>query len=200
MEAGILLGWYQPELTGLDTSLESSASGSEIIRKNLLLGYSFSIPIFPSARVGYTQGGSYYSGASDTSKFSRKLIYRMFVLETYFRPLRRLELNFALAPMWNSAVIKLDTKNTKSVWDAQIGNYKIDVQAPEKMSNNYFGFASLIGIRYYILSWIAVEVKTGFMSTNYKVANWKLNGKKISGPVLKIDEESIFLMQLIFSW
>ena len=127
MEAGILLGWYQPELTGLDTSLESSASGSEIIRKNLLLGYSFSIPIFPSARVGYTQGGSYYSGASDTSKFSRKLIYRMFVLETYFRPLRRLELNFALAPMWNSAVIKLDTKNTKSVWDAQIGNYKIDV-------------------------------------------------------------------------
>jgi len=200
MEAGILLGWYQPELTGLDTSLESSAGGSEIIRKNLLLGYSFSIPLFPSARVGYVQGGSYFSGASDTTQFSRKLIYRMFVLETYFRPLRRLELNFALAPMWNSAVIKLDTKNTKSVWDAQIGNYRIDVQAPEKMSNNYFGFASLIGIRYYIFSWFAVDIKTGFMSTNYKAANWKLDGKIISGPVLKIDEESIFLMQLIFSW
>ena len=200
MEAGILLGWYQPELTGLDTSLESLAGGSEIIRKNLLLGYSFSIPLFPSARVGYVQGGSYFSGASDTSQFSRKLIYRMFVLETYFRPLRRLELNFTLAPMWNSAVIKLDTKNTKSVWDAQIGNYRIDVQAPEKMSNNFFGFASLIGIRYYILSWFAVDVKTGFMSTNYKAANWKLDGKQITGPVLKIDKEPIFSMQLIFSW
>ncbi len=200
MEFGLLLGWYQPELTGLDTSLESSASGSEVLRKNLLAGYRFSLPLFPSARIGYSQGGSYFSGSSDTTEFSRKLVYRMFILETYFRPMRRLELNFTLAPMWNRAVIRLDTKNTKSVWDAQIGNYRIDVQAPEKMTNSFFGFSSLIGVRYYLLSWLAIDIRTGFMSSRYDPAKWKLNGEKISGPALKLDDEPLFTIQVIFSW
>jgi len=200
MEAGLLLGWYQPELTGLDTSLESSADGSEVLRKNLLSGYRLILPLFPSARIGYSQAGSYYSGSSDTTQFSRKLIYRMLILETYFRLTRRLELNFTLAPMWNRAVIKLDTKNTKSVWDAQIGNYRIDVQAPEKMTTSFFGFSSLIGLRYYLLSWLALDMRAGFMSSRYDAAKWKLNGEQVTGPVLKLDDEPLFTLQLIFSW
>ncbi len=199
MEAGFNFGWYLPELTGLDSSLEQSA-GKSFMRENALIGYSFSLGIFPSARIGYAQSGSYFSGTSDTTEFSRKLVYRMLVLETYFRPFRKIELNFALAPMWNRGVINLDIKNTEDVWDAQVGNYTFAVRTPEKMVTNFFGFASMVGIRYYILSWLALDLKTGFMSSGYKSDNWKFSGDKVTGPVLVLDKEPIFKGSLIFSW
>ncbi|MFH1853627.1 MAG: hypothetical protein ABIA75_14925 [Candidatus Neomarinimicrobiota bacterium] len=200
LEFGAFTGWYQPELTGLDTSLESAAASGNVLRKNVLLGYGVAFQLFPSARVGFAQGGSYYSGQDDTTSFRRKIVYRMFYVETYFRPLRRLELNFQFAPMINRGVINLDIKNEKTVWDAQIGNYRIDVKAPEKMTTTFFGFSSQIGVRYYLLSWLAVDLKTGFMSNSYQADNWKLDGKKISGPVLQLDQKAIYTIRLLLVW
>lgn len=198
-EAGVLLGWYQPELTGLDTSLEAGA-GNDFFRQNALLGYSISFPLFPSARLGFARGGSYYSGEDDTTSFSRKIIYRQFKVETYFRPWRRLELNFGLAPMYNTAVINLDIKNKSSVWDAQIGNYQLGVSAPEKMVNRFFGFSGTLGVRYYLLSWLAFDFKAGFMKSTFNSNNWKLDGKNITGPDLDINDEPLFIGQMVFAW
>ncbi len=200
IEFGILAGWYQPDLAGLDTSLESGSDQNSIMRKNVLTGFCFNLPLFPSARIGYAQGGSYYSGTSDTTEFKRKFIYRMAILETYFRPFRRIELNFSLAPMWNTAVINLDVKDTRSAWNTQIGNYNLEVKVPERIVNQFFGFTSSVGVRYYFLSWLALDVKSGFMSNTYKDANWKQNGKKIPGPGLDLNKEAMLTIRLMFSW
>ncbi len=199
-ETGFMFGWYEPELTGLDTSLESSASGSDALRKNVLMGYDISFGLFPSVRVGIAQGGSYYSGEDDTTSFNRKLIYRMIYVETYYRIMRRVELNFAMAPMWNRGVINLDTQNKEKVWDATVGDYKLQVKAPEKMTVNFYGYSSTIGIRYYLLSWLAIDLKTGFMINNYNPGNWKNDGEKVTGPVLDMKQEPFYTLRLIFSW
>ncbi len=200
IEAGLAFGWYEPELTGLDTSLEQSAAESNIFRKNALPGYNISYCLFPSVRIGFAQNGSYFSGEDDTTSFSRKLLYRAVYLETYFRIFRRLELNFSLAPMWNRGIIKLDVQNKEKVWDAHIGDYQLQVKAPEKMIVNFFGYSSMIGIRYYLMSWLAVDLKTGFMVNNYQPGNWKRDGEKLTGPVLDIKEEPFYTIRLVFVW
>ncbi|NQU26674.1 MAG: hypothetical protein HQ528_00140 [Candidatus Marinimicrobia bacterium] len=102
--------------------------------------------------------------------------------------------------MWNTAVINLDVKDTRSAWNAQIGNYNLEVKVPERIVNQFFGFASSVGVRYYVLSWLALDVKSGFMSNTYNNANWKQNGKKIPGPGLDLKKEAILTFRLMFSW
>jgi hypothetical protein len=68
------------------------------------------------------------------------------------------------------------------------------------MTTYWFGFASFIGLRYYIRSWCAIDIKTGFMNNYYDNKNWKFQGKKVVGPEMTISGEPIVTVKVIFGW
>lgn len=195
-------GYYAPTLTGFETNSELPKTG--FMSSDMLFGYGLAREIFYNTRVGYTTWYSLQSGKTASGPdFSRKIVYRAFMLETYFMPRKRLEVNFALAPMLNSASIKLSTSGTISEWDSlhtSFGNNSINVPADNKMTSTWLGFTSMIGVRYYLRSWLALDLRTGFMNNFYNEANWKFQGKKITGPVLKIDKLPLFTFRLIIAW
>ena len=76
----------------------------------------------------------------------------------------------------------------------------ISVISSDQMTTYWFGFASFIGLRYYIRSWCAIDIKTGFMNNYYDNKNWKFQGEKVVGPEMTISGEPVITMKVIFGW
>ena len=92
-----------------------------------------------------------------------------------------------------------------SEWDNVLsgfsdGDVSIAVANSGKMTTSWFGFASFIGLRYYVRSWCAVDIKTGFMNNYYDHESWKFRGKTVTGPVMNIDALPIVTVKVIFGW
>jgi len=195
-------GYYEPKLPGFDAN--DQFPSTNIFTKNILLGYGFSYQFFYNARLGVTTLNSFQTGKiQNGARFSRRLAYRMLTIETFFIFKKRLEWNFTLAPMWNKGVITLDTQSDNDDWNALLssyGNSSIPLQSGDKMKKSWFGFASFIGFRFYLFPWLAFDVKTGFMNNYYKPENWKFQGKKITGPDLKLDKLPLFTGRIIIGW
>ena len=58
----------------------------------------------------------------------------------------------------------------------------------------------MIGFRYYLYPWFAVDGKAGFLQNSYKEKNWKLEGEKIDGPTMNIKKLPVFKLHFIFAW
>jgi hypothetical protein len=195
-------GFYEPQLPGFDSNTQFPKTG--FFSRNLLLGYSFSYQFFYNARVGLTSLNSLQSGKIENgAAFSRRLVYRLLTVETFFIFKRRMEFNFTLAPMWNKGTISLNTQSSNDDWNALLssyGNQDVALKSDDIMRARWFGFASLIGFRFYIFSWLAADVKAGFMNNYYKPEQWKFQGKSIQGPELKIDKLPLFTAGIVVGW
>ena len=139
------------------------------------------------------------------ANFRRTIRYRFFPVETFFRWKPRIELNFTLSPIWGNSQITLETESEDQLefWEyfvssfgqsASLGNLK----ASETMTSNWFGYSSVIGIRYYLTSRIALDLKSGFMNHYYNKNNWKLNSRSVTGPEMKITDLPIFSLKLVY--
>ncbi|MFQ6605841.1 MAG: hypothetical protein ACE5D8_09880 [Fidelibacterota bacterium] len=195
-------GYYEPTLTGLKSNTELPSLG--FLNTKLLVGFGLSYEFFYNARLGLTNYISYHNGKTTAgASFTRKLTYRTIMLETYFRFLRRFEMNFTLAPMINGGSISLDTSAPVSEWDALLssfGNSSVSVSDRKKMTTTWLGFSSMIGLRYYLLSWLALDVRAGFMNNWYNEKKWKFQGKTVTGPQLKLDKLPLFSFRLYVTW
>ncbi len=195
-------GYYEPTLTGLESNTELPKLG--FFNTKLLVGFGFTYEFFYNARAGFSNYISYHNGKTATgAAFTRKLTYRTIMLETYFRFLRRFEMNFTLAPMINGGSISLDTSAPASEWDALLssfGNNSISIADRNKMTTTWFGFSSMIGLRYYLLSWVGLDVRAGFMNNWYNEKKWKFQGKTVTGPQLKLNKLPLFSFRLYFIW
>lgn len=195
------LGFYQPDLTGFESN-ELFPSPSAVT-ENILLGYGFYYQFYPNARIGYASHVSMEFGNLNTSAFSRTLIYREIALETFYRPWKRIELNFSLAPMYNSGKIKMTTDSSDQSWDellVSFGNSSISAERSDEMTASWFGFASAIGVRFYIFTWMGIELKMGFMENYYKSGNWEYQNEKVTGPELKLEDLPVFSSRVVFGW
>ena len=101
--------------------------------------------------------------------------------------------------------IKIDTEVNVSEWDNVLtgfsdGDVSIAVVNSDKMTTNWFGFASFIGLRYYVRSWWAIDIKTGYLTNYYDHESWKFRGKTVTGPVMNIDGLPIVTVKVIFGW
>jgi len=193
-------GIYSPELTGFDDNTQFDKAG--YFARSMLFGFGGSYQFYPNARIGFTRVSSFQSGNTQgDAKYSRSLIYRMVKLETFYTFFGRFEMNFVLAPTYNRGYIALDSKSANNDWEdmlTEYGNSNIDIGSSEKMTTQWWGFVSEIGVRYYLMSWLAFDIRTGFMKNGYKAGNWKFQGEKVKGPELKIGDLPLLTFQVVF--
>lgn len=192
-------GIYEPDLTGFETGgMEEAAFFS----RSFLPGFGAMFEFYPNARVGFNRLGSYQSGTTTGgTEYSRSIIYRIFKVETFFTFRNRFEMNFVLAPTYNRAYISLNAESANSDWDvllSDFGNSPFNFSSNEDMTSNWWGFVSEIGVRYYLLSWLAFDLRTGFMKNGYDYKEWKFHGEKVSGPEIKIGDLPLLTFQVVF--
>jgi len=208
------LGLYQPTLTGFDEN-NIAFPNKSFTNRNLMLNWGIYYEFFNNARVGYNSFLSYdgtnklevqLTDANAEASFRRTIQYRFFPIETFFRWKPRIELNFTLSPIWGKSEISLETSSDDQLefWQSfmnsfgegsSLGTFK----STEKMASNWFGYSSVLGLRYYITSRIGIDIKSGFMNNFYNEKNWKLNGRKVTGPKMKISDLPIFSLKFIYA-
>ncbi len=194
-------GYYQPDLVGFESN--NLFPKTSFFSKNALFGYGFTYQFYANTRVGFTHIFSRQPGKIDNAPFVRYLHYRYLMIQSYYQPRKRLELNFTLAPMWNKGSITLDTKTNYAQWDTLLqsyGNPSVSVPHTTKMTTYWLGFASFVGLRFYIFPWLAVDGKAGFMNNFYNAKKWKFQGKQVRGPELKINKLPLFTVRLVVGW
>ena len=200
---GIDVGYYQPDIPVSGTSQLPASSG---FSKDILPGFSLSYNFFPGARISFAHSFSYQSDRTKSgTPFSRILSFRMFLIETYYFSKERLEWNFSLGPTWNSGKIQLNAETNYNGIDEYINKENNTTESysvlnSAKMTTNWFGFVTFIGLRYYVRSWWAVDIKTGYLTNYYDNKNWKFQGKKISLYNMNIDGLPIVTVKVIFGW
>ncbi|MDP6500829.1 MAG: hypothetical protein QF743_08990 [Candidatus Marinimicrobia bacterium] len=196
-------GFYSPSLGFLDPDSNSVIPSLSSFSKNILLDWGVKYQFYPNARIGYARSNSYHSGKMGDSDFLRTLSYRMIIIETFYYPRQRMELNFMLAPMYNKAIVKLTAKSSSAGWDSLLGSYgnsSVNLFTGEEMTKRWFGLASTIGFRYYIKSWLAVDGRAGFIQNAYSEKKWKLEKEKVDGPKMNIKKLPVFNVHLVLGW
>jgi len=196
-------GFYSPSLGFLDPDSNSVIPSLSSFSKNILLDWGVKYQFYPNARVGYARSNSYHSGKVGDSGFLRTISYRMLTFETFYYPRKRMELNFMLAPMYNKGTVKLTAESSSGDWDTLLGSYgnsSVKLSTDGEMTKRWFGLASMIGFRYYVFSWLAVDGKAGFIQNSYSEKKWKLEKEKIDGPTMDIKKLPVFNIHLVLGW
>ncbi|MBN4081153.1 hypothetical protein JYT44_02180 [Caldithrix abyssi] len=196
-------GFYNPSLGSLDPDSNNVIPSLSTFSKNMLIDWGVKYQFYPNTRIGYARSNSYHSGKVGDSDFSRTISYRMITFETFYYPRKRIELNFMLAPMYNKASVKLTAKSSSTDWDSLLGSYgnsSMNLLTGGEMSKRWFGLASMIGFRYYIFSWLAVDGKAGFIQNSYSEKKWKLDTENVDGPTMDIKKLPVFNVHLVFGW
>ena len=196
-------GFYNPSLGYLDPDTNNVIPSLGAFGKNILLDWGIKYQFYHNARIGYSRSNSYHSGKIGDSDYLRTISYRMLTFETFYYPRKKMELNFMLAPMYNKGIIKLSSKGSSSDWDSILnsyGNSTVKLSTEGEMTKRWFGLASMIGFRYYIYPWFAVDGKAGYLQNSYKEKNWKLEGDKVDGPTMYIEKLPVFKLHFIFGW
>ena len=211
LSVDIGLGFYEPTLTGFDENDIIQFPTKSIINRNLLLNWGMYYEFFNNARIGYNSFTSYEIGknillVNSESAIRRSLRYRMFPIETFFRWRPRIELNFTLTPIWGRGRIEIDTTPGEKVedWNYFLSSFGgssdqvSDMGTTDVMINDWIGYSSMLGFRYYFNTRMAIDIKGGFMNNAYKDDGWRIQRQKVSGPKMKIDDLPIFSIKFVY--
>ena len=195
-------GFYSPNLIGMDSDSNSTIPKSNFLSNNLLLNWGIRYQIYPNIRAGYTQSHSIHLGKVGSSTYFRNIAYRSFSFETFYYAKERIEVNFTLAPMLNKGSISLTSKSEVQDLNTLLTSYKdgstIKLKSGGTMTKTWIGFASHIGVRYYISNLTSIEAKAGYYLSSYKETNWKLEGQKVTGPKMKIGKLPVLQLNAVF--
>ena len=171
--------------------------------ENMMLNFSFTYQVYSNVRIGYSQWSSFTSDKYEGEDFKRSFNYRAIVVETYFFPKKKLEVNFTIGPLINSGSISLTTKQTIEAWDnlmEEFNNSGIDISTSDEMTTTFLGITSSVGARYYIKPYLAIETQIGFMENYYSKDKWKFQDKDIKGPDINIEDLPLFSFGLVYGW
>ena len=205
------MGFYEPSLTGFDQNEGVQFPTKSLFNRNMLVNWGFYYEFFNNARVGYNSFTSFEIGKNvllpeSKAAYSRSIKYRMFPIETYFRWKPKIEMNFTLAPIWGRGRIEIDTTpgDKEEDWDHVITSFGgdsdqlNDMGATDAMLNDWLGYSSMLGLRYYLSSRMAIDIKGGFMNNFYNEESWRVQRQKVNGPKMKIDDLPIFSMKFVY--
>ena len=73
-----------------------------------------------------------------------------------------------------------------------------DMGATDAMLNDWVGYSSMMGFRYYLSSRLALDIKAGFMNNSYKQDKWRLYKVSVKGPKMKIDDLPVFTFKVVY--
>ena len=196
-------GFYSPTLGTLDPDSNSVIPSLSTFSKNMLIDWGVKYQFYPNARIGYARSNSYHTGKIGDSDYVRTISYRMFTFETFYYPRKRMEINFTLAPMYNKGTLKLTSESVAADWNTLLdsyGNSSVNISTEGEMTKRWFGLASMVGFRYYIFPWLAVDGKAGFIQNSYSEKKWKLENEKLDGPTMNIKKLPVFNIHLVLGW
>ena len=191
-------GFYNPGLIGLDPESNAIIPKMNLLDRNLLISWvNIKYMFYPNARVGYSQSQSFHTGTIGESNYSRTITFRELSIETFYFQFPRFELNFSLAPMYNTGTIQLTAPASSADWDSFLKNLdedndNISLTVEGVMYKNWLGFASMIGGRYYLTSSMSIEGRLGYYRNFYSRKNWKLEKSNVIGPKLSIKNLPVF--------
>ena len=188
-------GYYNPKIETSDPIPKIGFVG-----KNLLLNWGMRYQIYPNVRIGYAQSHSLHFGTIGSSRYRRNISYRAFSFETFYYLKEKMELNFTLSPMLNRGSITITAEAPTDDWDsllATYGNSSVNLKTGSSMTKSWLGFSSHVGFRYYFSRLLSVEGKLGCFMSNYSEKNWKLEGEKVTGPLMEIGRLPIFQVNLV---
>tara|TARA_B100000214_G_C23816216_1_gene557455 strand:+ start:64 stop:783 length:720 start_codon:yes stop_codon:yes gene_type:complete len=204
-------GYYEPTLSGFDDNESVQFPTKNIINRNLLLNWGVYYEFFHNARIGYNSFNSYDIGKSillvnSDAVFQRSIKYRMFPIETFFRWKPKIELNFTLTPIWGRARIAMDTTpgDKTEDWNFFISSFGgeanpvSDLGSTDVMVTDWFGYGSMLGMRYYLNTRIALDVKAGFMNHYYNNKKWRIQRQSVNGPEMKINDLPLFSFKVTY--
>ena len=213
-------GFYDPEMEGFDKNELIPFPTGNVATRNTLLNFSYYRQFFSNARWGYSSYSSYDFGrleGFETSKpiFYRTIRYRLFALQTFYRPKPKIELNFTLAPIWGRAKFTLETKPSSNSdidanhtitddWNDLLNSFGDDnpldqIASANSMKTDWLGYTGVIGLRYYIRTWLGLEFSVGFLNNNYKKDKWRLQGNDVKGPDMKINDLPVFTFKIVYA-
>jgi hypothetical protein len=205
------VGFYEPTLTGFDQNENVQFPTKTVFNRNVMINWGIYYEFFNNARIWYNSFTSFEIGKNvllinSEAAFTRSIKYRMFPIETYFRWKPKIELNFTLAPIWGRGRIELDTTpgDKEEDWDYVITSFGgdatqiTDMGATDAMLNDWLGYSSILGLRYYLSSRMAIDIKGGFMNNFYNEENWRVQRQKVNGPIMKIDDLPIFSLKFVY--
>jgi hypothetical protein len=193
-------GYYNPKLIGLDPDSNNVIPSGSLLSNNLLLNWGVRYQIYHNMRLGYTQSHSLHFGKIGSSNYNRNIAFRSISFETFYYVREKMELNFTLAPMINKGNISIIDEKSSADMDTLLSSYNnssVNLSTGGTMKKTWLGFASHIGLRYYFSSLLSVEGKIGYYNSSYSENNWKLEGEKVTGPKMKINELPIIQFNLI---
>ena len=207
------MGFYEPTLIGFDQNESVQFPTKSLFNRNLLINWGVYYEFFNNARIGYNSFTSFEIGKNvllpnSEAAYSRSIKYRMFPIETYFRWKPKIEMNFTLAPIWGRGRIEIDTTpgDKEEDWDHVITSFGgdsgqlNDMGATDAMLNDWLGYSSMLGLRYYLSSRMAIDIKGGFMNNFYNENSWRVQRQEVNGPKMKIDDLPIFSMKFVYGF
>lgn len=198
------ISYYDPTLPGFEDNEQFPLLN--VFTKNILLDWGIYKQVFFNTRVGYTGKSSHDFGKiKNDAIFYRSIAYRSLVLETFFIVKKRMEWNFSLAAIWSRGSITLNTRSNEAQEDwndllDSFGNPRVILASLDVMRSDWLGFSSMVGFRYYLFTWMAADVKMGYMYQFYDYKKWRLQGLQVYGPEMSIDELPILSAKLVFCW
>ena len=207
------MGLYEPTLSGFDDNQKIQFPTNNILNRNLLFNWGVYYEFFNNARIGYVSYTSYEIGknlALTNSKavFRRSITYRMFPIETFFRWKPRFELNFTLAPVWGRGRIEIDTTpgDKTEDWNFVVSSFGGDsssigdMGSTDAMRSDWLGYSSMLGLRIYLSSRLAIDLKGGFMNNFYNENRWRIQIQKVKGPKMSITDLPVFTIKFVYAY
>ena len=188
-------GYYNPKIETSDPIPKIGFVG-----KNLLLNWGMRYQIYPNFRIGYAQSHSLHFGTIGGSRYRRNISYRAFSFETFYYLKEKMELNFTLSPMLNKGSITITAEAPTDDWDSLLstyGNSSVNLKTGSSMTKSWLGFSSHVGFRYYFSRLLSVEGKLGYFMSSYSEKNWKLEGEKVTGPLMEIGRLPVLQVNLV---
>ena len=156
--------------------------------------------IYPNVRIGYAQSHSLHFGTIGSSRYRRNISYRAFSFETFYYLKEKMELNFTISPMLNKGSITITAEAPTDDWDSLLstyGNSSVNLKTGSSMTKSWLGFSSHVGFRYYFSRLLSVESKLGYFMSSYSEKNWKLEGEKVTGPLMEIGRLPVLQVNLV---
>lgn len=174
---GLGVGVGFPDPSKFNTSI-SDSDLTAVSSFWMPLSYSISVQAYPSFRIGYLKVSSYVLPNKSSDNFVLPMALRGISAEAFFTFFKRFEAKFGVAPIIGKAEF-LQKDIT-----ARTSKFGLSTTAKAGFRNSAFGLYSWMGIRMYLMSFIAVEGNIGYLRAKFDGGKWKSStGSGISGAI-----------------
>ena len=188
-------GFALPDFTEFNTAI--SDSGLDKLGSIWLpTTFDFSYKLYPSFRVGLFRHSNSLIKNKSSQDFSLVIKFTGIYAQSFFTFSKRFEAFFGLAPM----IGKADFSQTPTKIQATTTPFQFTINSEAGMYKRFFAFYAMGGVRFYLLSFLALEGSVGYLNAFFSDGNWKSDGNDINFKS-KIDlDKPVMNFGIVLGW